>query len=453
MAASGSGLPEPGWLDDDRLEELVDLAAASPDAFDREFEKLDVLRKAQLRKFVYERHRRGDGLPAGFTLASFGERTADTRESNTDADAPVDAHEAYDPVATPASGEAELDLHTETAADEPTEAQSPDDRATDDATGADDEDATADDAPDTGDVLSLDDLLGDGDATDVDDLAALADTDAAATFDDLGDVSNEVASLDELMALDTSTPAPEESLSLDDLFADSASGDGSSDSLDALFASDDASSGAGGDAMSLDDLFGGDDSGGGDMSLDDLMSMDAPAAAVEELVEEEEADAGADYPIPADYGSPIPVDMSAEEMCDIVQPLPLYAGIEHGDLLAICEKMEAIRYEPGSLLCRDGDDGDVMWLVHQGGIRVLPQGKDLDIVKAEGVVVGEMSLLDGAVRSATLVCEGDTILLRFDLASWTATFRDAPEAGLAFLRNLARMQQDEMRRTTEKAVA
>ena len=452
MAASGSGLPEAGWLDEGQLEALVELATESPDIFDREFERLDVLRKAQLRRFVYERHRQGGVLPAGFTLASKGERAAHTRESNTDAGELVCADGVHDRPTTSASGEAELDLDTETAADEPTEAQSPDDRAADDSTHVD-EDTGAEDGANTGEALSLDDLPADGEDAEVDDLAALSDSGEVASLDDLTDAAAEVDSLDELMALDASSAAPAESMSLDDLFADSPSNDGDSDSLDALFASDDSAGDGGGDAMSLDDLFDGDDSGGGDMSLDDLMSMDAPVAAVEEVVVEEDADAGADYPIPADYGIAIPVDMSAEEMCDIVQPLPLYAGIEHDDLVAICEKMEAIRYEPGSLLCRDGDDGDVMWLVHQGGIRVLPQGKDLDIVKAEGVVVGEMSLLDGAVRSATLVCEGETIVLRFDLAAWTATFRDAPEAGLAFLRNLARMQQDEMRRTTEKAVA
>ena len=104
--------------------------------------------------------------------------------------------------------------------------------------------------------------------------------------------------------------------------------------------------------MSLDDLFGGDDSGGGDMSLDDLMSMDAPAAAVEELVEEEEADAGADYPIPADYGSPIPVDMSAEEMCDIVQPLQsgvLSVDDIRGDLFALCAAPSSPTRGPGAI--------------------------------------------------------------------------------------------------------
>ncbi|MAF11005.1 hypothetical protein CMK11_11205, partial [Candidatus Poribacteria bacterium] len=368
MAASGSGLPEAGWLDEGQLEALVELATESPDIFDREFERLDVLRKAQLRRFVYERHRQGGVLPAGFTLASKGERAAHTRESNTDAGELVCADGVHDRPTTSASGEAELDLDTETAADEPTEAQSPDDRAADDSTHVD-EDTGAEDGANTGEALSLDDLPADGEDAEVDDLAALSDSGEVASLDDLTDAAAEVDSLDELMALDASSAAPAESMSLDDLFADSPSNDGDSDSLDALFASDDSAGDGGGDAMSLDDLFDGDDSGGGDMSLDDLMSMDAPVAAVEEVVVEEDADAGADYPIPADYGIAIPVDMSAEEMCDIVQPLPLYAGIEHDDLVAICEKMEAIRYEPGSLLCRDGDDGDVMWLVHQGGIR------------------------------------------------------------------------------------
>ena len=250
MAASGSELPEARWLDEGRLEALVELATESPDIFDREFERLGVLRKAQVRRFVYERHRQGGVLPAGFTLTSIGERAAHTRESNTDAGELVCADGAHDRPTTSASGEAELDLDTETAADEPTEAQSPDDRAADGSAHVDEdtgsEDASAEGAADTGEALSLADLPVDGEDAEVDDLAALSDSGEAASLGDLTDAAAEVDSLDELMALDASSAAAAESMSLDDLFADSPSSDGDSDSLDALFASDDSAGDGGG---------------------------------------------------------------------------------------------------------------------------------------------------------------------------------------------------------------
>ena len=416
MAVSDEGPSGRSWLSEAQLAALADMATRAPDLFEAECAQLDALRRAQVRRYVHDReHAAAAGLPEHQER-----RENSSTRDQSNADAP---------------GEPESDLDTGTAAEEPEETTAPDDGAGDAAESlapepeSTDSPASAEDVePEEGDEVAPDE------GADVDETA-------------VGDVS----SLDDLMAMETAG-TDEEVMSLDDLFAEPAPDDGSSASLDDLFATDDAG-GDDGDAMSLDDLFGGDDSGG-DMSLDDLQSMDSPEAAlVETVAEEVEEDDGADFPVPAEYGVPVTVEMSAEEICDILKPLPLYGGIAEGDLLEICKKMVGLHYAPGSLLCRDGDEGDVMWLVRHGGIRVLPQGKDLDIVKPAGEIVGEMSLLDGAVRSATLVCEGETELLQFSLDAWTATFRDAPEAGLAFLRNLARMQQDEMRRTTEKAVA
>jgi serine phosphatase RsbU (regulator of sigma subunit) len=408
MAVSDERTSGRAWLSDAQLAALADMATRAPDLFEGECAQLDALRRAQVRRFVHETtHGKVDVL---------GSDRTERRESNS----------VRDPSNVAAVNEPELVLDRATRQEELDETTPSSEHADDDGG------AVEGSLPEPSESA--------GDETAPDDSSAADDPEDAS----LGDVS----SLDDLMA--TTPDTGDEVMSLDDLFAEPAPDDGSSASLDDLFATDDTGSD---DAMSLDDLFGGDDSGG-DMSLDDLLSMDSPQAVdLEAPAEEAEEDAGADYPVPTEYGVPLHLEMSAEDICDIVRPLPLYAGIAEDDLLEICKKMVGLQYAPGSLLCRDGDEGDVMWLVRHGGIRVLPQGKDLDIVKPAGEIVGEMSLLDGAARSATLVCEGDTELLQFSLDAWTATFRDAPEAGLAFLRNLARMQQDEMRSTTEKAVA
>ncbi|MEO2005664.1 MAG: SpoIIE family protein phosphatase [Candidatus Poribacteria bacterium] len=441
MAVSGSDRSHTAWLDNQRLEDLALLAVEAPDAFREEFDRLDVLRRAQVRRFLFERHRAAGPMPEALGLPPA--QSADARlqalreEEDPEIAASLDKLAATEP-GSPGRGKQSTEnekgatLPSDELIVEPTDAEVPND--TNDASPSE-----PDAAPPHANDSSTVEPTVDEDVTD----DGTAPQDTVAPPDEFG-------SLDDMMAMTSEPPDGGEVMSLDDLFAEPAAAE--SDSLDALFGDDSGGSG-GGDAMSLDDLFADSDSGGGEMSLDDLMSMDAPTEEVVEEAAEEAEEAGAEYPIPSEYGVAIPVELSVDDMCALVEPLPLYAGIAHDELFAICEKMEAIEYEPGSLLCRHGDDGDVMWLIRHGGIRVLPQGKDLDIVKPEGSIVGEMALLDGAVRSATLVCEGRTILLRFSLDAWTRTFRDAPEAGLAFLRNLARMQQDEMRRTTEKAVA
>ncbi|GIX06252.1 MAG: hypothetical protein KatS3mg115_0655 [Candidatus Poribacteria bacterium] len=94
-----------------------------------------------------------------------------------------------------------------------------------------------------------------------------------------------------------------------------------------------------------------------------------------------------------------------------------------------------------------------MWLILEGSIRVLPNNQDIGVVLEAGEIVGEMSLLDGSPRSATLITDSQTLLLSYTLEDYENTFRDSPEAGLAFLRNLIRRQQNRLRETTQRAAA
>ncbi|MGN6513381.1 MAG: EAL domain-containing protein, partial [Lysobacteraceae bacterium] len=68
----------------------------------------------------------------------------------------------------------------------------------------------------------------------------------------------------------------------------------------------------------------------------------------------------------------------------------------------------------GEVLYRQGDASDCAWLVEQGAIelvavqgrRTVPHG-----VFGPGELIGELSLLDGAPRTATATARGDTVLL------------------------------------------
>jgi len=74
--------------------------------------------------------------------------------------------------------------------------------------------------------------------------------------------------------------------------------------------------------------------------------------------------------------------------------------------------------EGGEFLFNEGDEGDALYLVHQGRVRILknaPDGGVFEVAEiGRGGVIGEMALLSNMPRSAHALAIRDTVLWRLD---------------------------------------
>lgn len=61
-----------------------------------------------------------------------------------------------------------------------------------------------------------------------------------------------------------------------------------------------------------------------------------------------------------------------------------------------------MEYVRGNVLCEEGDDGNDMFILKSGSIDVLVSGNKVAAIDTPGTVIGEMALLLGEKRSATL---------------------------------------------------
>lgn len=106
----------------------------------------------------------------------------------------------------------------------------------------------------------------------------------------------------------------------------------------------------------------------------------------------------------------------------------------------------------GTTLFHEGDFGDCMYMVVTGRLDILKrvvEGTD-KIIAALGVgqYVGEMSLLTGAQRSATVRAVEDTEVLEIDQQAFTQLLHDQPQVGLELMQQMAHR----LRETTEELV-
>ena len=90
-------------------------------------------------------------------------------------------------------------------------------------------------------------------------------------------------------------------------------------------------------------------------------------------------------------------------LIDILRGIPLFKNLEKNDLELIASQLHKERYPKGSVIFREGDVGDTMYLVESGRVAVVgEEARDTIAIMGPGSFVGEISLLLAKPRTANL---------------------------------------------------
>ena len=138
----------------------------------------------------------------------------------------------------------------------------------------------------------------------------------------------------------------------------------------------------------------------------------------------------------------------------VLSALPLFAGLEPAILKQIAAVAEWLSLPGGSTLFAAGEPSDAMFVVLSGCLGVFacdnPQNRDrrrfMGRVLA-GATVGEMGLISGRPRSASVAALRDTELARISSESFNAVFGRHPQAML----RIARLTVDRLEQTQSRA--
>jgi predicted acylesterase/phospholipase RssA len=142
-----------------------------------------------------------------------------------------------------------------------------------------------------------------------------------------------------------------------------------------------------------------------------------------------------------DPATPLPTDFAS---------MPLLAGIDPAELDAPGSDASRVRLAGGETLFRQGDPADAVFVVLHGSLQVIVEdavsGSRIVDLLGRGALIGEMALLLGDTRSATIVARRDSELLRIGRRGFEALLARRPEAGF----ELARILGDRLKRTTHR---
>jgi potassium efflux system protein len=112
----------------------------------------------------------------------------------------------------------------------------------------------------------------------------------------------------------------------------------------------------------------------------------------------------------------------SEDYQEIVTTFPLFRGMTPQGAGMLLERGEVRTHEAGALLFREGDPPEFAMLVLTGRLQVFVEREGRDLVISEvrpGSLLGELSVLSGIARSASVRCLEPSTLAVWD----SQTFR------------------------------
>jgi predicted acylesterase/phospholipase RssA/CRP-like cAMP-binding protein len=126
--------------------------------------------------------------------------------------------------------------------------------------------------------------------------------------------------------------------------------------------------------------------------------------------------------------------------------IALFDGIDPGAVDGLLDGLPSRKLATGEYLCREGDDGSTLFILRRGLARV-EVGENRASVRRlrRGDVVGEISMLTGDVRTASVVASVPTEVLEFGRDAFTTAIAAHPQ----LLENLTRILSERLTHTTQ----
>jgi CRP-like cAMP-binding protein len=124
--------------------------------------------------------------------------------------------------------------------------------------------------------------------------------------------------------------------------------------------------------------------------------------------------------------------MTIERLATLLGDVDLLRTLDHGVLCDLAERVSVAEFAPGQVLMQQGDEGDGLHLVLRGTAAIERDGVPLAEI-GPGGHVGELALLDGGVRSATMRAGPDLMTAFLPTGDFLDVLESSPDVALELL--------------------
>jgi len=96
----------------------------------------------------------------------------------------------------------------------------------------------------------------------------------------------------------------------------------------------------------------------------------------------------------------------------------------------------AMIFDEEQVIFEDGDPGDVMYVILEGKVNIMHDGKIIDTLE-EGQIFGEMALIDDSPRSAEAIAATKSKIVPVDKKRFTSAIQHNPYFALQVMSIMA----------------
>ncbi len=133
-------------------------------------------------------------------------------------------------------------------------------------------------------------------------------------------------------------------------------------------------------------------------------------------------------------------------MLEALRGIPLFAALDEKALDEIAACARTIQVGPEEVIVQEGEPGRALYGILQGGVKIVsytPEGKEIVLaLLGPGSFFGELALLDGRPRSATVIATAPSRLVQVHRNEFLPLLERNPRLAIALLAALAQRMRE-----------
>ena len=127
---------------------------------------------------------------------------------------------------------------------------------------------------------------------------------------------------------------------------------------------------------------------------------------------------------------------SKDQKLEMLKRIPLFANLSWQEIKRVGELTDEVDVSDGKVLTREGQSGQEFFVIVDGQARVERNDQLLRIMQS-GDFFGEIALIDGGPRTATVIAQGPVRLLVLNRREFQELLREFPNIQIKVLQALA----------------
>ena len=147
--------------------------------------------------------------------------------------------------------------------------------------------------------------------------------------------------------------------------------------------------------------------------------------------------------------------LTLEQIINFLLDAPMFGDLDASELSQIVHIMQVQTLRDGQVVFNEGDPGDAWYLVYEGKVEVMKdagEGSRQVTVLGQRSCFGEMAILDGSPRSATVRAIGAMTAFRFARVDVNELLAQGNLAAYKLVYQIALVLVSRQRRTTQRLV-